>query len=45
MQYFSFMENKLYAQKCYILKQIKVKIMEYDFKLQRFIILYQEQKF
>ena len=33
-------------KKCYtcILNQVRVKV-EYDFKLQRFIILYQNQKF
>ena len=30
---------------CNILHQIRVKFEEYDFKLQRFIILYQKQKF
>ena len=40
-----FKENKKLEQKCYILHQIRVKIAEYDFKMQKFIILNQNQKF
>ena len=37
-----FKENKKYAQNCNILHKIRVKFVEYDFKLQKFIILYQK---
>ena len=40
-----FKENKSYVQNCDILHQIRVKFVEYDFKLKLFIILYQKQKF
>ena len=40
-----FKENTQYLQNCNILHQIRVQFVEYDFKLQRFIILYQKQKF
>ena len=40
-----FNENTWYLQTCNILHQIRVKFVEYDFKLQRFIILYQKQIF
>ena len=40
-----FKTKKLFEQKCYILHQIRVRITKYDFKMQRFIILNQNQKF
>ena len=42
---FVFKENMYYVQKSYILHQISFKCVEYDFKMQRFIILNQKQKF
>ena len=39
-----FKENKLYIWKYYILHQNRVKFVEYDFKMQRFIIVYKKQK-
>ena len=40
-----FKENKKFNQIFYILHQIRVKIAEYDLKMQRFIILNPTQKF
>ena len=40
-----FKENKLFEQKCNIWHQIRVKIAEYDYKMQIFIILNQNKKF
>ena len=38
-----FKENTEHLQNCNILHQIRVKFVEYDFKLHRFIILYQQE--